>query len=116
MSVMEMNTEEEEHMRELDEIYKAFPNAKFSIAIPFNEMDTIVSLKSEIFITHSRTCYCHRKPLDTQIFRINSINPITNRTILKQLISQNLDIKCSHHFVEGFDKLNENTFDIITGS
>jgi len=114
---MEMNTEEEaEHMRELDEIYKALPNAKFSIAIPYNEMDTIVSLKSEIFIAHSRSCYCHSKQLDTEIFRINSTKPITNRTILKQLISQNLDIKCKHHFCEGFAKLNDNTFDMITGS
>ena len=115
--MMEMNTEEEaKYMWELDKIYKELPNARFSVAIPYNELDTIVSLKSEIFITHSRSCYCHRKPLDTQIFRINSINPITNRTILKQLISQNLDIKCSHHFVEGFDKLDDNIFDIITGS
>ena len=114
---MEMNTEEEsEYMLELDKIYEELPNARFSIAIPYNELDTIVSLKSEIFIKNSRSCYCHKIPLDTQIFRINSTKPITNRTILKQLISQNLDIKCNHNFVEGFQKLNENTFDIITGS
>ena len=117
MTISELS-EYEQYEREQNLINEEFPNAQFTISIPYNELEEIVSLKSTIYILDRRYCYCNQhNPLPTQTFTITSNrSPITKKIVLKQLIRQNLDITCNHHFLEGFHKLNDNTFELMTGS
>ena len=115
------NEEEEQYFRELDMINKEFPNIKFSIAIPYNQLNDIVSLQHTIFIINQPTCYCYKTQVKPkkQVFRITSTkSPITFRIIFKQLMLQNYSLKCNHHFIEGIFPISghSNMFDFMLGS
>ena len=119
--ILETSSEQtyDQFENEKNMINQEFPNTQFTISIPYNELDNVVSMDSTIYILDSRYCYCNEhNPLDTRIFKITSNRPITNRIVLKELIRQRLSIDCNHHFVEGFHKLNNNPrmFEILTGS
>lgn len=109
------NTEDfEEEQRKLDEM---FPNCKFSICIDTSDMDEVISNEPQIII-QCNPCegYCQLSGNREYIFVKNNGNGITNKDMILAMIEANYDPKCNHHFLEGWDKMNEITFYPFFGS
>lgn len=104
----------EEEMRKIDE---EFPDVKFTIAIPYDELDDVVIDGNQLVIEHDYTCICcdgRGLPSNKVFFNINSPDkPITNRLIINELIKHNFDPGCNHHFLEFINKKNKNNLNSI---
>ena len=114
-----MDEEEEKYIRELRIIDDMFPNAKFIPSINLENLDDIVSDKKEIIIKQNLTCYhydnINKRPKYFTI-KCRENESLTNKYIMTELIKQKMKIDCDHRFVEGFNHLNNNIYEIITGS
>ena len=94
---------EEEYLKEIEIIYKMFPNAKFSVCIDLNMMNDVLTEKDIIVIKSDYSCYCYRDcPRNTDFFIIHrpQNGKITYRHILTELMNQGLDLDCNHSFIE----------------
>ena len=104
----------------LDKDYKKivamFPGARFNVAISSKETKDIVSDEKRITIKHTRSCYCYGdNPLPTQYFTIEG-SELTNKYVIEQLIIQGLHMDCNHYFLEGFNNIYDDVFEIMVGS
>ena len=106
---------------EINEIDKMFPmntDAHFTISIPLNKMDKLITTSKMIIIKQTFDCYCYgNMNLCPKLFIICG-EKITNKYILQKLIEYNLKLDCNHVFIEGFVKKNgfPNVYEIFTGS
>ena len=81
-----------------------------------NELNDIVTSKKKITIQHTYTCYCYGdNPLPTKYFIIEG-DKLTNKYIIDELIKQDLTMNCNHIFLEGFNELHDNVYEIMVGS
>ena len=115
----EKTEEEYEHEQRL--IDEMFPNAKFSIAIDYDDLNELVTTRKNIVIKNTYTCYCYdNNPRKTDYFFVKSTSPegITYRFLIEELIRQDLCLECNHNFVEGFMKSNDSEcqFEMVIGS
>lgn len=113
-----MEKTDEQYEREIEEIEKMFPNAKFTIAIDIEELDVVFTKQPAIVIKQSYYCHCYRgSNKKTEYFYISGKN-ITTKFIINQLIEQGLELVCDHRFIEGFEKVKNSDcqFEICTGS
>ncbi len=101
---------------EIDLIDKMFPNAKFVIAIDIEELDDIVTDRTNIVIKNTYDCYCYDGVKKIADYFYISGERITNKFIINKLIEQGLSLNCNHCFVEGFFKETSCQFGICTGS
>tara|TARA_B110001469_G_C9461892_1_gene232711 strand:+ start:329 stop:664 length:336 start_codon:yes stop_codon:yes gene_type:complete len=107
---------DEEYAKELEEMERLFPDAKFEVTICLNELNDIVTSKKKITIQHTYTCYCYGDdPLPTKYFIIEG-DKLTNKYIIDELIKQGLTMNCNHIFLEGFNELHDNMYEIMVGS
>ena len=112
-----MEKTEEDYEKDIEEIEKMFPNAKFSVAIEIEELDNIVTDETYIVVKNTYDCYCYKNKRNTEYFYISGKH-ITNKFIIYKLIKQGLDLDCDHRFLEGFCKSKDSNcqFEIATGS
>ena len=107
-----MEKTEAEYEAEYNKIEEMFPNAKFTVSIPIEDLDDVVSTEPVIIVKLDYTCYCYSKrPKEPVRFKIQCAK-MTNKNILKELINQNLTLKCNHRFIEGFFKKTDTQYDI----
>lgn len=109
---------EEYYEFELEQIDKMFPGAQFTIAIPLEDMDDVITEKTKIKIKYQYNCYCHRdSPKKTTYINVKG-DKITNRYVLEELIKKKFHIKCNHHFLEEIYASSEMDcdFELWTGS
>lgn len=109
---------EEYYDYQSEQIDKMFPDAKFTIAIPLEEMDDVITDKIKIKIKYEYFCYCYRdNPKKTTYINLKG-DKITNRYVLEELIKKKFNIKCNHHFIEGIYVSSEMDcdFELSTGS
>jgi hypothetical protein len=94
-----------------------FPNSKFTVCMDIDELNKILTDKTEIIIKCVFNCHCYKTiKRDTEYYLIKG-NNMTYKYIINQLINQNLDLEdCDHQFIEGFDKTSECQYELITGS
>ena len=100
-----------------------FPNAKFEIALDFEELDEVITDLSTIIIKNTYDCYCYCYDTckrNADYFYITTTNgeKMTNKFIIQELLKQGLKLNCDHVFVEGFykSKYSDCQFEIWIGS
>lgn len=114
----------EEFVMEQMEINRMFPNARFVIAIPLNEMEQVISHLDKIIIKQTYTCYCYdnfmndisetettdndtiingRPPPKWFPIHCQEGQKMTNKYVIKELIRQGLTLSCNHCFLEGIE-------------
>ena len=101
---------------ECEKIEEEFPNAKFTISIPYDELDEIITNEKEILLKYRYNCYCNenkKKKIERFIVKGDCI---TNRLCINKLIDEGFDLGCNHHFLEGFNENSDYEFEIFTGS
>ena len=116
---LEIEKTEAEYETEYELIHEMFPDANFTVSIPIEELDDVVSIEQTIVIKLSYNCHCYsERPKFSKWFNIrcNTDGKITNKTILNELIKQNLKLECDHQFIEGFDKKTVAQYEIANFS
>jgi hypothetical protein len=114
-----MEKTQEEIDIEIRQIDEMFPDAKFSPSIDLENLDDKVSDKKEIIIKQDFTCYCYdNKNKSPKYFTVKckENESLTNKYIMTELMKQKMKIDCDHRFVEGFNHLNDNVYEMWTGS
>lgn len=103
---------------EMKLINKMFPNAQFSIAIDYSIMSELLTKLSKIVILRPYNChYCNMsKRVDKYVIEKNKSTCMTYKHVISSLIKQGMCLDCDHHFLEGFHKVGEGVFEIVTGS
>ena len=110
---------EEEYENEFEKLEEMFPDASFTVSIPIEDIDDVVSTENIIMVKCSYKCCCYSTcPKVSEWFNIRcpTDDKITNRTILNELMKQNLKLECNHQFIEGFDQITDIQFDIANFS
>ena len=114
---MEKSDEQlESEFRMIDEM---FPNSKFSPSIDLENLNDIVSDKKEIIIKQDYTCYCYdnmNKRPKYYTIKCGENGSLTNKYIMNELIKKDLKLECEHRFLEGFNHLNDNIYELCLGS
>ena len=110
---------EAEYEQEFEQLEAMFPDAKFTVSIPIEDIDEVVSTEPTIMVKCSYNCHCYSespKVADWFNIRCNNDGNITNRTILMELMNNNLSLECDHHFIEGFDMITDVQFNVAAFS
>tara|TARA_R110002153_G_scaffold80852_3_gene205093 strand:+ start:170 stop:586 length:417 start_codon:yes stop_codon:yes gene_type:complete len=113
--------QEQEITDEIAWLDERFKDANFTVSIPKNELDDLLSEEPQIIIKQTFTCACYgcgndinnRPP--NKYFCITNDN-MTQANVIDELIKQNLECDCDHHFLEGFDQETEIQFLLYMGS
>ena len=110
----------EDYERENQLLDDMFPDANFTIAIEYDEIDNVISTEPYIILKNTYNCYCYdNKPRNTDYYYIHGNgNPITWKTLFNDLIKQGFKLECNHCFVEGIYKTNgsECQYEFMIGS
>lgn len=105
-----------EYEAEIELIETMFPNAQFTVSIPIEELDDVVTNEPVIMVKQTYTCHCYTNcNRQTEWYSIRGSN-ITNKYILNELIKQGLKLECDHQFIEFFHKISECQYEIATFS
>ena len=106
----------EEYEKEIEMLDEMFFDAMFDVIIDINELDDLVSDKKEIIIQQEFKCYCYKNlPREKKLYTIKG-DKLTNKYIINELIKQDLVLNCDHRFLEGFNNIKGNLYEIILGS
>ena len=111
-------SDEEKYIENFEKVYQMFPDAKFDIAIDFDDLDNIVTNEKHMVIKHVNDCRCYKKTnIKTRFFFIQG-DKLTNKFIINELIKQGLTLDCDHRFLEGFHKLPDSDvqYELVIGS
>lgn len=107
---------EAEYEAEFELLEALFPHAQFTISIPIEELDDVVTQEPVIMVKQTYQCHCYSEcSKETEWFCIRGCS-ITNKFILNELIQQGLKLECDHQFIEFFHKISECQFEIATFS
>ena len=111
--------QEQELNDEIAWMNERFKDAKFSVDIPKNELDYLLSEEPQIIIKQTFICPCYKceccDKLPNKFFCITN-NNMTQANVIDELIRQNLECKCDHFFLEGFDQETDIQFGLFFGS
>ena len=110
---------EDEYEQEFQLLEEMFPDAQFTVSVPIEEIDDVVSTEPIIIMKLNYNCHCYcESPKVSDWFTIccNSDGTITNKTILTELMKQNMKLECDHRYIEGFDKITDVQFEIANFS
>ena len=114
---MEKSKEQlESEFRMIDEM---FPDAQFTPSIDLENLDDIISDKKEIIIQQTFTCYCYdnmNKSPKYFTIKCGENESLTNKYIINELIKKGLKVDCNHRFLEGFNHLQDNIYEMWAGS
>ena len=103
-----------------DYLQERFAGANFTISMDKKELNKILSTEKRIVIKQDFNCYCfdgccNEERPKTRFFVIrNDIMSVEN--VIDELIKQDCNTYCDHHFLEFFDKKTEVRFEMIYGS
>ena len=103
----------EEEQQQLDEI---FGDIDFTVSIPLNDMDDLLTDRTWIVIKNIYTCYCYEHEPRTADYFVICGDSLTIKYVLLELKKQNLHLDCNHRFIEGFQKDSECQYSLILGS
>jgi hypothetical protein len=93
-----------------------FPGAKFCVAISIHELNDIISDKQKVKLIQTFDCFCYDDcPKQDKTYIIKSKKPMTNLSIIMELIKQGFTADCNHFFLEGFTE-QEGIIDFFMGS
>ena len=104
-----LKEEKDKYDAEAALLYNIFPNAKFTICIDYDELDTIITREQSIIAIQRYDCYCYNNKRVAEYYHIKGKN-ITNRYAIQCLIEQGFEPKCKHSFLEGFTKMKNSSF------
>ena len=110
---------EEEYVQEFELLEQMFPDAEFTVSIPIEEIDDVVSTEPIIIMKLNYNCHCYSdsaKVADWFNIRCNTDGKITNKTILNELVRQNMKLECDHRYIEGFQKITDVQFEVANFS
>ena len=110
-SILKEEEEEDKYDAEAALLYNIFPNAKFTISIDYDELDTVITREQSIIAIQRYDCYCYNNNNKrvTEYYHIKGKN-ITNRYAIQCLIEQGFTPYCKHRFFEGFTKMKNSSF------
>ena len=114
-----MEKTQEEIDIEIRQMNEMYPEANFSPSISLEELDDKVSEEKEIIIKQDFTCYCYdnmNKRPNYFTIKCSENESLTNKYIINSLIKKNLKLECEHRFLEGFNHLNDNIYELCLGS
>lgn len=112
-----MDFNEQEYLEEQRIIEEMFPNADFSICLELGEFEEVMSNEEQIVI-QLKPCkiVCGETGNTKYVYVNNNGNGIRVKDMINAMIEQDCSPSCNHHFLEGFDKINEITFEPYFGS
>ena len=116
----ELTLEQEQEINdEIAWMDERFKDANFTVSIPKNELDDLLSEEPQIIIKQTFTCPCYNceccdRPMN-KFFCITNDN-MTQANVIDELIKQNLECDCDHNFLEGFDQETDIQFGMCMGS
>lgn len=101
---------ENNYDKEIALVNSMFPNAKFKIAIEYDELDTVITNQPSIILIQHYNCYCYnsRKRI-TEYYHIKGKH-ITNKYAIQCLIEQGFMPDCKHYYLESFTKMKNSEF------
>ena len=119
-----MDSEEEQYEQEMKYIEETFPDCKFSICIPKDELDNVISKEKTIILKHDWYEYYIDANDETQSiskrnFYVISSNVMSIRNIIHEMIKQDVECWGDHRFLESIyptRKENETQFELWFGS
>lgn len=90
----------------------------FTNDIEETEMNEVISNKRHVVVKIKHNCYCYdNNPRRTMFFVVSSEgNGIRVRDLVNKLTEERYEAKCNHQFLEGFDRVNDITFEAFFGS
>jgi hypothetical protein len=119
-----MDTEEEQYEQERKYIEETFPDCNFTIDIPIDELDNVISKEKTIILRHRWYEYYidtdgNLQSISKRNFYVISSNVMSIKNIIHEMIKQ--DVKCwgDHRFLESIypsSKENETQFELWFGS
>ncbi len=90
-------TADEQFDYEMNQIEIMFPNAKFTISMPLEDLDKVITDQPHRMIKHTYNCYCYDEcPRNAELYYISG-ESLTILFILQKLIAQELVLDCNHH-------------------
>ena len=85
-----------------------FPDAKFSIGLPIEEMNEILTDKKQIIVKHTFTCYCWDNQPKVPVYYHIKCEVMSIKNILQELIRQDTqEYYCNHNHLEGIDETKD---------
>jgi len=116
--------EEEQYEEEIKYMEETFPDCKFSICIPKDELDNVISKEKTIILKHGWFDYYidvnnEIKSNWKQNFYVVSCDVMSIRNIINELIKQEIYCEGDHQFLECIKPThvgNETQFDLWYGS
>lgn len=116
-----METAEDDYAfeRQMTEMRKTFPKAKFTICIELDQLDEVLSNHDAIVIKITHNCYCYsnnRRKDDLILVHNTTGKAITYKDAIEAIVKYKYDPKCSHVFFEGFTHVGDCLFKTYFGS
>jgi hypothetical protein len=99
---------------EMNAVYDLCPKSLFSISIPLSKMNDILTTKPSIEIHHHIRCRCY-KSKRLHIYPI-TLQEMSYKNIINELIKQGLHPRCDHRFLEAFIRVDDNIYNMFFGS
>lgn len=123
----EQNFDEVKYENEQKIIDGLFPDCPFTISIDLDELYNVVSPKNRIMLIHNNmTCICcgdvplyktkNQKSCGVWVNASNTEIGVTNYDCLMALYLIRWEPNCNHSFVESFDKIRYDLYEVSCGS
>jgi len=116
---METAEDDNDFEMEMEELRKTFPDAKFTISIPLDALNDVISNHDTVVIKITHNCYCYsgnRRKDDLILVHNTTGEGITNKDAIEAMIEYGYDPNCSHVFFEGFINVKDCLFKAYFGS
>lgn len=98
---------------EMNAVYDLCPKSLFSISIPLSKINDVLTTEPYIIVRHRIRCGCYKRRRCIQ-YRI-TLQEMSNKNIINELIRQGLHPRCDHRFLEGFIRV-DGSYDMFFGS
>lgn len=94
-----------------------FDNAKFVVCIEELDVPLEPQFKSIVLQYNQYRFFANAlETIETTEYFIQSESFLTYREVIKQMVKLNISLKGDHIFLDGFNNLYDNVFEIIDGS
>lgn len=116
---MQTTEDDNDFEMEMAEMRKTFPRAKFTISIPLDAVNDVISNHDTIVIKITHNCYCYSEnPRKDDLILVHNTTGegITNKDAIEAIVKYKYDPKCSHVFFEGFTRVGDCVFKTYFGS
>lgn len=94
-----------------EEVNRLFPEVEFTIAMSLDQLDEVITPLDKIIVKQTFDCYCYNDGYSGSDYvpkwfavHCREGEKMTNRVVIRELISQGFSLDCNHRFLEGFEK------------